>query len=464
MYNFLIPIEEKNEFLLYNSLTGGLLVLDKDNGDYMSRLVKRRNISQNDIQCKDWIKELIDKEYIVREEINEYSKYRDLYYSRKEDLFYKKKSLITAVIAPTSMCNMECSYCFEFNKPSCTFKEDQIPLLVKYFDSIIKRTEIQEWNSLAITWYGGEPLIANQMIEKITNELVKFALSKNMKYYADIITNGTLLTKSNWDLLKRCHVKWAQITIDGPKETHDKNRPLKNRNEVNYENILANLAQIPDDIRATIRVNVDKNVANLFPKFLDDLKKYKIWPHKYKNINIAPELCRTYEGAHEKNISCRIKRDEFDYYLEQIRELKFKYFNDFAKEEGISIAKYAWQVPSPDFEDCWSYISPYTFVIDAEGFVHKCWEVVHDEKTRIQHISEEYDQNKFSKWIDYNRFDACEKHNTCKYLPICSELSCGHYFENKLSKCTIWRKNLEKNLKKQYLYMCSNPDKIAFHG
>jgi Fe-S oxidoreductase len=75
------------------------------------------------------------------------------------------------------------------------------------------------------------------------------------EYHADIITNGYLLTQEVVDLLDRCKVTSAQITIDGMGATHDATRRLAGGGPT-FERITTNLR----DAKIPFKVNIRHNV------------------------------------------------------------------------------------------------------------------------------------------------------------------------------------------------------------
>lgn len=66
--------------------------------------------------------------------------------------FSNSKLILT--LAPTSQCNFNCPYCFEENKPICKMSEQTISNIVKFI------AKYENLKQLYLTWYGGEPLLA----------------------------------------------------------------------------------------------------------------------------------------------------------------------------------------------------------------------------------------------------------------------------------------------------------------
>jgi uncharacterized protein len=80
----------------------------------------------------------------------------------------------------------------------------------------------------------------------------------NVKYYSSITTNGFLLEESVVDTLLACDVKTFQVTIDGPKELHDKQRRSKDDKDT-YKTIkrnLINMKKKSGNFSVVLRTNV----------------------------------------------------------------------------------------------------------------------------------------------------------------------------------------------------------------
>lgn len=153
-------------------------------------------------------------------------------------------------ICPTMGCNFDCPYCFEDHKPgvmSESVQDDIIALAGRMVDTF-KAT------SLSVTWYGGEPLLAPQVIENLTKRFKELC----PEYAASIITNGYLLTQPIVDMLERCDVKKAQITLDGVGPVHDMTRHLAGGGPT-FDRIVENLRTLKIPFEVSIRHNVHKD-------------------------------------------------------------------------------------------------------------------------------------------------------------------------------------------------------------
>ena len=143
---------------------------------------------------------------------------------------------VSVTICPTVGCNFDCPYCFENHIPgkmSQQVQDDVVNLISRMMDSVAAK-------NLSVTWFGGEPLLAPDVIETLTRRLVSLAEEKHAEYQANIITNGYLLDQKNIDLLERCKVHRAQVTVDGLRDAHNATRYLAGGGPT-FDRIISNL-------------------------------------------------------------------------------------------------------------------------------------------------------------------------------------------------------------------------------
>ncbi|KIO74889.1 hypothetical protein TH53_23685 [Pedobacter lusitanus] len=462
-YNVLTPVEEYKEYLLYNTLSGGIVLLNELQGKLIDSLQYKEKFDLEETGNKKLLKYLLDQGFVVDFNFNEIQKlYTSYKKGRDEDV---EEANIYLTIATTITCNMGCPYCYEVVKPNISLNKDEtVRGVISYLEDMIVKNSTKTWKKILVTWYGGEPLLNQGAIEKLTPPLLELAQKYSMDYDANIITNGILLNQAKWDFLKLYKVSNAQITIDGSKETHEKHRPLKGKSgKKNYFQILENLALMPDGITTNIRMNVDRAVSDSYEEFLTDLSVFGIWPQRSNSFSIDPAWLRTYEEAEENDLSDRFNAEEYFESMQTFRRLKLSIYNNYAAENGLKKAKLAWILPELQ-EECATWVSPYGIVIDPEGFIHKCWETVHEDHRRINHVKDGYRVEDFKEYMAFDRYKVNDECYSCKYLPVCDQLTCAFQALKHADNppCTFWKTKTESSLKEQYLYMKENPDLISF--
>ncbi|AYV69671.1 MULTISPECIES: anaerobic sulfatase maturase [Niallia] len=130
---------------------------------------------------------------------------------------------LTTVLLKTvsEACNLACDYCY-YSK--CENKST-----IQTFDLDVLEKFIKEYSSysngfMTFVWQGGEPLLAGlPFFEKVIELQKKYG--KNGSIISNSLqTNATLITKEWADFFKEYNFLIG-VSIDGPKEIHNKRRP-----------------------------------------------------------------------------------------------------------------------------------------------------------------------------------------------------------------------------------------------
>jgi uncharacterized protein len=95
-------------------------------------------------------------------------------------------------IAPTFDCNFGCPYCFETAKHG-TMKENIQQAVIDFIKSQIEQLQS---NNISLTWYGGEPLLAKDIIVSMSHKINALAKTYSLTSSFNIITNGYLIDET----------------------------------------------------------------------------------------------------------------------------------------------------------------------------------------------------------------------------------------------------------------------------
>ncbi len=170
---------------------------------------------------------------------------------------------VSITICPTMACNFECPYCFSNlgrGKMPPEVQDDVVALADRMLEAAGAKT-------LTVTWFGGEPLLAPDVIESLSPRLIALAEERGCAYESWIFTNGYLITQETVDILNRCQIKKVHIPLDGIGATNDATRRLVGGGPT-FDRIVENLALLKPPIRTLIRANTHEgNVSEL-----DELK------------------------------------------------------------------------------------------------------------------------------------------------------------------------------------------------
>ena len=200
---------------------------------------------------------------------------------------------IGLTICPTMNCNFDCPYCFEHHRPGRMSREvqDDVVALAE------RMLEASGGKTIGVTWFGGEPLLAPDVIESLSERLIALAEKHGGQYSAGIITNGYFLTQENADMLNRVKVTSCQVTLDGLGAMHDATRHLAGGGGT-FDRITGNLRNVKLPFPVNIRQNVqEKNMGDV-PAMKEFIKK--LAEESGNEISYAPAPVSENEATEER--------------------------------------------------------------------------------------------------------------------------------------------------------------------
>lgn len=386
-YNFIYDDLGKDQIVMYNSFTGALAVVKEQ--QYKQFIDYLEN--GKEIEDKEFLENALKCGYLVPKDIDE----RFLIKTRMMAGRYNKQTL-SLTIAPTMACNFRCVYCFEQGYYGSKLMDENTQ------ENIIKfiKKHINGIKYLHVTWFGGEPLLGMSIIETLSQKMISLCEEINVKYYANIVTNGYLLTPNVAEKLREYKVTSAQITIDGPKEIHDSRRPLIN-GEGTYDIIMKNLMEIGDTLPISLRINVDYDNISAADKVMEFLKRNKMLDTIHPYLGLVVPYNDNYQE--EKCFS---------------DEMYSKYNLKFLMDHNIPLQK---TYPRPrknycgaDFCNAW--------VIDDKGNMYKCWNDIGIPEKVVGNINlGDYYLQRTDLLEEYASFDPItyDECKDCKMLPVC---------------------------------------------
>ncbi|MEW5925365.1 MAG: radical SAM protein, partial [Candidatus Zixiibacteriota bacterium] len=249
-YNLFVN-SENGSILLFNSATAALAEIESDKIKLVEQLLYGTIPPQTEEQ-KQIYNYLIEGGFLVEDDPDEIAALKEECARMRYD-----KSTFLLTIAPTLACNFRCDYCFESHRGG-RMTEDTEKALLRFFDSRVREAE-----KFYITWFGGEPTLCIDSIERLQAGFGEMAHKYNTQIQPSaIITNGYLLNRTNALRLKDAGVPAAQVTLDGPPRIHDARRKLPG-GEGTFDRIVENLGEASDIMGITVRINVDRNNRGL---------------------------------------------------------------------------------------------------------------------------------------------------------------------------------------------------------
>ena len=411
---FVVEVEIPDGMLLYNTKNGGLIRLTN------SEVRVFNNLTRAEISESHLAQLLLEYEFIIDDNRNEYKEIvKDHWYVRNQQEY------VRYVIAPTTKCNFECTYCFECGISRKTMSPE---LCTEVSEFVLRNSE--KASHVDLIWYGGEPLCAEAEIRQISASLLKDdAFSE--KYSVQMVTNGFLLTKELVDTLVAAHINMVQITVDGPDYIHDKKRKLRN-GKGTFQTILGNIINCNEKIDISLKINVDKINKPYLLELLDVLAskglKNKI------DIALSPVLSSTNKINSDLLTTQEFAECETAFY----REALSRGFNIL----GLPAAKLGY---------CES-ICKNDYLINADGNLFACWENIGKFDNNVGSVLRAKTKNQtrsfFEETIDFGE-KKCEE---CSVFPICLGGCPLQKLKNGESECRSIKYNIKDLVRIWYDY------------
>jgi uncharacterized protein len=193
----------------------------------------------------------------------------------------------------------------------------------------------------------------------------------------------------------------VKITLDGPKENHDRYRPYK-LGVGSFDRIIQNIKETSEIIKIGIGGNFNRENYKSFPILLDYLITEKLTPDKISNVKFDPIMKTGSEFA----------LPDFREGCESINEPWLFEASLFLREE---ILKRGFNTPKTRPSPCMIEIQD-DIVVNFDGTIYKCpgligWKdfEVGDLKTGIKEYKKSYNLDVWKK----------EECLDCEYLPLC---------------------------------------------
>ncbi|MGH7991522.1 MAG: radical SAM protein, partial [Limisphaerales bacterium] len=127
----------------------------------------------------------------------------------------------------SSTCNLDCTYCYYLSKETLPkgpgagrMSDETLELFIQQYIQGVTGNEV------IFSWQGGEPtLLGIDFFQKVV-ALEKKHAKPGQKIQNDLQTNGTLINEEWCEFLKANRFLIG-LSIDGPREIHDKYRVTK---------------------------------------------------------------------------------------------------------------------------------------------------------------------------------------------------------------------------------------------
>ncbi|HIT68923.1 MAG TPA: radical SAM protein [Candidatus Aphodomonas merdavium] len=323
------------------------------------------------------------------------------------------QSVVDLVILPTYNCNFRCAYCFErkrLEKGDEWLSRSMQPEMVSAIFAQMRAYQAQGRKLHSVILYGGEPFLRvnRQLVAQIAQE------AADLKMLLVAITNGYELD-AFLDLLKQIPFSSLQITVDGPEAVHDSRRYLAG-GQGSYRRIMENIEKaLAIGVSIHLRVNVNRSNLDsaLSLKEILESKHFTQNPHFHyyfkattgcfeddpSNVLTDHEL---FEALYRKGIC-----SETDTRASRV-------YQDIAMRVKRALTKKAYPSLSPSH--CGA--SSNMLVVDPEGTLYTCWDIVSQEKYAVGFTDVETGRFCFNFNLPKWRTRTVDRMTPCTQCPL----------------------------------------------
>jgi uncharacterized protein len=410
--------------VLFNSYTGAITYFsDKEKQSVLSSLKRTgTDTLENEIQ-----EDLYNNGFLVSSTIDEKKRAQFLHQSQH------RTDMMHLVLMPTEACNFRCTYCYE------TFARGNMNQKIINGLKTFVQEKASVLSSLHISWFGGEPLIALDVIEKLSESFLSVTKQNNIHYTCDLVTNGYYLTKDVFQQLLSWNINQFMITIDGVGEVHDRRRHLTDGGKT-FDTIINNLLAIKEvqgSFDITIRTNFDEDTLPEASKLTRFLKDHFADDRRF-GILFRP--VGKWGGKND---------DDLPVCSRTMANKKIWELTDEALTEGFSMSSMITDTLMPSASVCYA-AKPHSLVVGSDGQLYKCTLSLNEEFNQVGKIHEdgnlELDYDKIASWVMSGE-ETDEVCQSCFYRPACQGNHCPLYRKRTGERpCPYEKRNIKKVL------------------
>ena len=279
IFNIRVPLKERDDVFLMNTLTDAQLVVSSD----VAALLDRTSFDDLNAEERDAIDLLAENGFFVEDYETDRRKMTEYFHSVK----HSGEELHITVLT-TLQCNFACGYCYQGDREDFNQFADKMTLetsarVAAWIERELDRLRPEKFT---LTFFGGEPLLNLPVMYDLADRTWAATQQRGIRQSLSMITNGLLLTEDVVDRLVPRGLRGVKITLDGDKDTHDRMRPLRG-GQGTFDRIIENIRKVADRTNISIGGNFDETSADSFPALLDFLKSQE-FGDKLVKVNFKP--------------------------------------------------------------------------------------------------------------------------------------------------------------------------------
>jgi uncharacterized protein len=283
MFNLRVPLPERDEVFLMNTLTDSQLVVSPDVAELLDRHGETDGVEALDAEKQEAVDLLKECGFLIEDHDSERRALNEYFAEIRSD-----RSQLGVTVLTTLQCNFACDYCFQgdhgdYNKFAAKMTLETAARVAGWIERELDRIRPEKF---VLTFFGGEPLLNLPVMYDLAERAWHATQARGVKLLINVITNGLLLTPEIVDRLEPFGLNGFKITLDGDRETHDRMRPLRG-GQGTFNRIVENVRRVAGRVSIAIGGNFDASSVDSYPALLDFLKEQE-FADKLVKVNFKP--------------------------------------------------------------------------------------------------------------------------------------------------------------------------------
>jgi uncharacterized protein len=415
-----------NNYYIYDLNTDMIIKTNKDVYSYLNR----NNLQEepDDEKIKKSIDFLKSQGYLSSHTV------KKVEHSDSEMLkFHLSRKIQMLTLQVTQNCNLRCKYCVysgNYNNRSHRKVNMSFDTAKRGIDYLIEHSV--DSKQVALGFYGGEPLLVFDLIKKCI--LYAEEKGEGKKITFNLTSNGTLLS----DEMVRFFVEHdvhVSISLDGPKEIHNKNRGFANSEKGSFDILMENLHRVEEKYPSFYKTNILIHTVIDPQNDFDCVNEYFASTEMLSNSIISSSLISDVNIKNRYDIPddfvAKFNYEKFKIFLFMMKRLDLKYvsklllasFENIKRKRAYKQNAYNFVLPDTAHHGGPCIAGAQRPFLNAEGNFYPCERCNEEsEAMKIGNIDDGIDPQKALKLINVGKVseDRCKKCWAFIYCGICA--------------------------------------------
>src|SRR5215831_1476213 len=261
IFNIRVPLKERDDVFLMNTLTDAQLVVSPD----VAALLERTSFDDLNDSEREAVDLLTEHGFFVANYETDRRNLDDYFHSVKHS-----GDELHVTVLTTLQCNFACGYCYQGDREDFNQFAEKMTLetSARVADWIERELDRLRPGKFVMTFFGGEPLLNLPVVYDLAERTASATQARGIRQSLSLITNGLLLTEEIVDRLEPLGLRGIKITLDGDRDTHNRMRPLRG-GQGTFDRIVDNIRKVAHRTKISIGGNFDETSADSFPALLD---------------------------------------------------------------------------------------------------------------------------------------------------------------------------------------------------